>query len=86
MSIEELGARIYGTKRLGLRKSKTGPRGGDKEDGVLGCDRERDDLNERTLDMISQQDLEPRNQRNESQNLILKRRARLNYVMLIILQ
>ena len=39
-----------------------------QEDGNLGCERERDDLNGRTIDMISQQELEPRNQRNESQN------------------
>ena len=42
--------------------------GKSQEDGVLGCVRERDDLNERTIDMISQQELEPRNQRNESQH------------------
>ena len=30
--------------------------------------RERDDLNKRTIDMISQQKLEPKNQRNESQH------------------
>ena len=34
----------------------------------MGCGRERDDLNERTIDMISQLELEPGNQRNESQN------------------
>ena len=51
-----------------LEKMEHGSAGKSQEDGVLGCDRERDDLNERTIDMISQQDLEPRNQRNESQN------------------
>ena len=38
-----------------------------QENGSLGCDRERDDLNQRTIDMISQQELRPRNQRYESQ-------------------
>ena len=42
--------------------------GKSQEDGVLGCVRERDDLNERTIDMISQQELEPRNQRNGRQH------------------
>ena len=51
-----------------LEKMERGSAGKSQEDGVLGCDRERDDLNERTIDMISQQQLEPRNQRNESQN------------------
>ena len=35
---------------------------------TFGCDCVRDNLNERTIDMTSQQELEPRNQRNESQN------------------
>ena len=51
-----------------LEKMEHCSAGKSQGDGVLGCDRERDDLNEGTLDMISQQDLEPRNQRNESQN------------------
>ena len=49
-----------------LEKREHGSAGKSQEDGSLGCDRERDDLNERTIDMISQQELEPRNQRNES--------------------
>ena len=66
---QELGARIYGTKRLGLRKLNMVPGAGkSQEDGSLGCDRERDDLNRGAIDMISQQELQPRNQRNESQN------------------
>ena len=51
-----------------LEKMEHGSAGKSQEDGVLGCDRERDDLKERTIHMISQEDLEPRNQRNESQN------------------
>ena len=51
-----------------LEKMERGSAGKSQEDGVLGCDRERDDLNERTIDMMSRQQLEPRNQRNESQN------------------
>ena len=51
-----------------LEKMEHGSVGKSQEDGVLGCARERDDLNERTIDMISQQELEPRNQRNESQH------------------
>ena len=46
-----------------------GSAGKSQGDGVLGCDRKRDDLNEGTIDMISQQDLGPRNLRNEIQNL-----------------
>ena len=69
-----------------LKKMEHGSAGKSQGDGVLGCDRERDDLNEGTIDMISQQDLGPRNQRNENQILILKRRARLNHVMLIMIQ
>ena len=51
-----------------LEKMEHGYAGKSQEDGSLGCDRKRDELNERTIDMISQQELEPRNQRNESQN------------------
>ena len=51
-----------------LEKIEHGSAGKSQEDGSLDCDRERDDLNGRTIDMISQQELEPRNQRNESQN------------------
>ena len=51
-----------------LEKMEHGTVGKSQEDGVLGCVRERDDLNEGTIDMISQQELEPRNHRNESQH------------------
>ena len=68
-----------------LEKMEHGSAGKSQGGGVLGCDRERDDLNERTIDMISQQDLEPRNQRNESQNFNFEK-ASLYHVMLIVLQ
>ncbi|KAK2554945.1 DNA repair endonuclease XPF [Acropora cervicornis] len=45
-----------------LEKMEHGSAGKSQGDGVLGCDRERDDLNEGTID------LGPRNKRNESQN------------------
>ena len=51
-----------------LEKMEHGSVGKSQEDGSFGCDCVRDDLNERTIDMTSQQELEPRNQRNESQN------------------
>ena len=72
---EEKGYEHLGIKSQNLRdqasrleKMEHGSAGKSQEDGVLGCDRERDDLNGRTIGMIFQQEVEPRNQTNESQN------------------
>ena len=72
---EEKGYEHLGIKSQNLRDQASslenmehGSAGKSPEDGNFGCDCVRDNLNERTIDMTSQQELEPRNQRNESQN------------------
>ncbi|PFX34443.1 hypothetical protein AWC38_SpisGene690 [Stylophora pistillata] len=49
-----------------LEKMEHSSTGKVKDDGVLGCDREREDL--KAIDVISKQEFEPRNQRSGGQN------------------
>ena len=49
-----------------LEKMEHSSAGKVKDDGVMGCDREREDL--KAIYVISEQEFEPRNQRNEGQN------------------